>query len=94
MNAAQDAFRDVVNDAIARLLPYPPRDFTIEVGVTRKDRPGHYKAAVSVVAITPMGRAIQPILQKTLRDEIAKSMTQHGGIDEPPGHDGTTPVDN
>jgi hypothetical protein len=79
MGAAEDMFRDTVNDAIARLLPYAPRDFTVEVNLVNGKARGQYSANVRVVALTDMGRAIKPVLQRRLSMQIAKLVQEQGG---------------
>jgi hypothetical protein len=78
MNAT-DIFKDTVLDAIAQLLPYSPRDFTVDVQLTPSNTGGRYKASVSIVALTAMGLAIKPVLQKQLSAFIARTVQQQGG---------------
>lgn len=72
--SAEDMFRDVVNDAIARLLPYAPRDFTVDVKLEPTSERGKFSANVCVTAITDIGKSIRPVLQQQLGAEIAKAL--------------------
>ena len=71
--------KETVLDALARLLPFVPRDLTVAVtAVPSKDSPGRFTTSISVVPVTDMGKAIYPVLQKELQKELAKSLVATG----------------
>lgn len=68
--------KEAVYDAIARLLPFIPRDLDVAVTATpSKDSPGRFTTSIDVKPLTEMGRAIYPVLQKHLHEELSKSFT-------------------
>jgi hypothetical protein len=77
--SAEAVFRDTVNDALAQLLPYAPRDFVVKVALDPGVETGHYSAHVNIVAKTEMGKAIQPVLQRKLSIQIGQIIQQQGG---------------
>ena len=67
--------REVILDAIARLLPFEPRDFTVNVdAVPCVEKPGLYTTSVEVKPVSEMGVAIYPVLLKRLPEEVTKAM--------------------
>ena len=78
MKAAYTAQRtkETVLDAIARLLPFVPRDLDVDVkAVPSKERPGLFTTTILVEPKTDMGRAIHSELKKRLPSEMAKVMS-------------------
>jgi len=63
--------KQVVYDAVARLLPVMGKDFLIDVGVDGRDG-ARAKVSVIVTPLTPLGKAIVPTLREMLPEEMAK----------------------
>lgn len=70
---------EVVLDAIARILPFVPRDITVKVEVVpASGLPDLFNTSIKVTPITDMGKAIYPVLKKYLHEELSKSMKPIG----------------
>jgi hypothetical protein len=85
MKAAYTAQRtkETVLDAIARMLPFVPRDLVVEVTAEpSKARPGLYSTSISITPLTEMGKAIHPVLQAHLHEELAKTITPREDDDD------------